>query len=83
MKNFLLFIFLISASWDIKAQDAHIELSTPFENILISLKTDSVELFRDAFSKHIIGEDTTTDKWHERLEEAKGKLGFRSNGFHL
>ena len=61
----------------------HIEQSTPFENILISIKTDSAALFRDAFSKQIIGEDTAIDKWQERLEEAKGKLGSRFGDFEL
>jgi hypothetical protein len=64
-------------------QNKHIEQSTPFENILISLKTDSTKIFRDAFSKRIIAGDTSLEKWEGRLSEAKEKLGQRFGDYNL
>ena len=64
-------------------QERHIEQSQPFENILLALKTDSVPLFIESFSKRIIEDKKEKMSWENRLDSGKGKFQERFGDYEL
>lgn len=58
-------------------QKAHIKQSTPFENLMLSLSTDSVDLFMNSFSTNIIDGNYDAKEWQRRLSSAQRKLEAR------
>ncbi len=80
----LLTLALVSVlSINLMAQKNHIAQSTPFENIIISIKSDSVDLFMSTYSKGIISGETDIKIWQERLNTGKERLEKRFGDFEL
>lgn len=46
----------------------------PFENILISIKNNSTNLFKSSFSERVHNEVNDSLTWNERLKAAKSKM---------
>lgn len=61
----------------------HITQSTPFENILLAMKTDSIPLFLSAFSNRIIDGENDKLVWKKRLNEGKEKFRIQFDNFQL
>jgi hypothetical protein len=63
------------------AQRAHIKQSKPFEKVLISMKSDSTNLFMNSFSDRIIDGEDDKNVWLSRLIEGKEKFKERFGTF--
>lgn len=81
MKQLLTITFFAISSHCLFAQSDHIEQSTPFENVLLALKTDSVDLFVDSFSDRIIDGENDELVWISRLNEVKEKFKERFGSY--
>jgi hypothetical protein len=57
--------------------------ATPVENILVALKSDSVILFMNAFSKELDSVTLPLSKWKERLNEGKRKFKRRYGDYEI
>jgi hypothetical protein len=77
MKSIALIAVLILSIHLVCAQKAHIKQSTPFENVLLALETDSVDLFMNAFSTDIIKGEFDLDEWASRLSSGQKKFSAR------
>ncbi len=64
-------------------QQNHIAQSTPFENVIISMNADSVELFMNTYSKAIIAGEDDIKIWQGRLNTGKERLKNRFGDFQL
>lgn len=73
----------ITMLFSLSAQSSHIAQSSPFENVLLSLKSDSVDLFMNAFSKRIVNGEYNKETWIPRLNEGKGKFSEYFGTFQL
>lgn len=63
------------------AQRSHIKQSSPFENVLLSIESDSVSLFMNSFSNRIIDGEKNEEIWMSRLNQGKEKLKKRFGTF--
>ncbi len=81
MKKIFVIAVIVTSSLTAYAQKAHIIQSTPFENVLRSMKTDSVSLFMNAFSSKIIGGEKDEKVWLSRLNQGKEKFKNRFGAF--
>ncbi len=70
-------------SINLMAQKYHIAQSIPFENIVVSINSDSVELFMNTFSKGIIAREDDIKIWQDRLNTGKERLEKRFGDFQL
>jgi hypothetical protein len=71
------------SSFNLFAQSKHIEQSTPFENVLTSMKSDSASLFMNCFSERIVDGEDDEKVWMSRLNEGKEKFEKRFGHFEL
>lgn len=73
MKNktfyLLLLILVIGCS-----QRPIIPQADPFENILVSIKNNSTNLFKNSFSERVHNEDNDNLTWAERLKVTKNRM---------
>ena len=83
MKKIILTFIIISLSIGLFAQKKHIRQSTPFENVLLAMQTDSAQLYRNTFSFEIINGETDTKVWKERVSEGKEKFWERFGQYKL
>lgn len=83
MKLLIVGALMIMFSSNLLAQSKHIEQSTPFENVLISMKSDSVRLFMSCFTKSIVGDENDEKIWAKRLNEGKEKFKTQFGQFNL
>lgn len=83
MKLILTIAFIAINSMTLLAQNDHIEQSTPFENILNAMKSDSISLFIKSFSNRIIDGEYDKNIWASRLNEGKEKFAERFGAFEL
>lgn len=81
MKIILSVLLIVLSSFGLLSQQKHIEQSTPFENVLLSLKTDSASLFMNSFSKEIRKGETDLKIWLSRLNEGKEKFKKRMGDY--
>ncbi len=73
MKNkplyLLILILVISCS-----NNSIIPQAEPFENTLISIKNNSINLFKNSFSERVLNEDSDSLTWNERLKVAESRM---------
>ncbi len=81
MKKFFVIALIVTSSFASFAQSTHIEQSTPFENVLQALKSDSVDLFMNSFSLQIIDGNKDKELWLTRLNQGKEKFKQRFGVF--
>ena len=63
------------------AQNKHIDQSTPFENVLISMKSDQINLFISSFSDRVVDGLSNKKTWVSRFN--KGKQRFKKRYGHF
>ena len=83
MKFILIATLTILSTFNLSAQSKHVEQSTPFENVLTSMKSGSSSLFKSCFSERIIDGEEDEQVWMSRLEEGKEKFGERFGDFEV
>ena len=81
MKRIVVINLIVIASYAATAQSAHIKQSTPFENVLFSMKSDSVGLFMNSFSENVIDGERGEELWLTRLNQGKEKFKKRFGTF--
>jgi hypothetical protein len=83
MKQIFAIALIAISSISAFAQSSHIKQSTPFENVLLSMKADSISLFMNSFSKKVIHGKKDEKLWISRLNEGKEKFEKRFGTFQL
>ena len=83
MKLLYTLTFISLLSTNLMAQQNHIAQSTPFENVIVSVNADSVELFMNTYSKGIIAGEDDIKIWQDRLNTGKERLKKRFGDFQL
>lgn len=83
MKLLYILVFISILSTHLMAQQNHIAQSTPFENVIVALNTDSVALFMNTYSKGIIAGEDDLKIWQDRLNTGKERLEKRFGDFQL
>jgi hypothetical protein len=83
MKYLIIAILTTLSSFNVCAQSTHIEQSTPFENVLTSMKSDSSSLFMSCFSERIVDGEDDAQVWSSRLDEGKEKFKKRFGDFEV
>jgi chromosome segregation ATPase len=61
----------------IVAQNKHIDQSTPFENVLISMKSDQINLFISSFSERVVDRLSNKKTWVSRFNKGKERFAKR------
>ena len=61
----------------IVAQNKHIDQSTPFENVLISMKSDKINLFISSFSERVVDGLSNKKTWVSRFNKGKERFAKR------
>jgi len=61
----------------IVAQNKHIDQSTPFENVLISMKSDQINLFISSFSERVVDGLSNKKIWMSRFNKGKERFAKR------
>ncbi len=77
MKLITLISLILISCHSVSAQRNHLKQSAPFENILIAMETDSVNLFIQAFSSAVVNGNYSKELWSARLNEGKDKFEAR------
>ncbi len=83
MKFLLSLTILFTFSSNLIAQRNHKRQSTPFENALKALQSDSASLFMNSFSERITKGKTSEKYWGTKLQEGKAKFKKRFGDYKL
>ena len=83
MKFAIAIAFTILLSTQAMAQKKSIKQSKPFQNVLLSLQTESVSLFVESFTDRIVGDEKDSQVWLDRIKEGHEKMTQRFGNYEL
>ncbi len=81
MKLIVTIALVAISSLNLFAQRNHIKQSKPFENVLLSMKSDSTNLFMNSFSDKVVDGEDDENEWMSRLNTGKEKFEKRYGTF--
>lgn len=81
MNFFFAILFLFSSNNTDFETKTHLPQSTPFENILIAIKTENAELLKSVFDRKTQKRNDDIAIWQERLNEGQGYFFSRFGEF--